>query len=67
MKNACSLNVTSRSFFSNSALARTKASGISELRIETAYLPYCPFVKATLIGCNAIGRAETHPPIAMDV
>ena len=34
MKNACSLNVTSRSFFSNSALARTKASGITELRFR---------------------------------
>jgi hypothetical protein len=61
------VKIPSRSFFSNSALARSKVSGITELRFETAYLPYCPFVKATLIGCNAIGRAETHPPIAMDV
>ena len=61
------MKIPSRRFFSNSALARTKASGITGLRFKTAYLPYCSFVKATLIGCNAIGRAKTHPPIAMDV
>jgi hypothetical protein len=61
------VKILSRRFFLNSSLARSKVPGITELGFETAYLPYCPFVKAMLIGCNAIGRAETHPPIAMDV
>ena len=61
------MKILSRRFFLNSSLARSKVAEITELEFETAYLPYCPFVKAMLIGCNAIGRAETHPPIAMDV
>ena len=61
------MKIPSRSFFSNSSLARSRASGTNELRFKTAYLPYCPFIKATLISRNAVSRTVSHTPIAMGV
>ena len=61
------MKITSRSFFSNYPSARSKDSGTTELRFKTAYLSYCPFIKATLISRDAVSRTVSHTPIAMGV
>jgi hypothetical protein len=59
------VKIPSRRFFSNSALARTKASGVAKRSFKTANLSNCSLIKATLISRNAVSRTVAHTPIAM--
>ena len=61
------MKIPSRSFFSNSALARSKDSEITKRSFKTANLPNCSLIKATLISGDAGSRTVSHTPIAMGV
>ena len=60
------MKIPSRRVFSNSSLARTKASGVAKRSFKTANLPNCSLIKATLISSDG-GRTVQHTPIAMGV
>jgi hypothetical protein len=54
-----------RRFFLVVSMAQGQAPGIINRRFETANLPNCSLIKATLISRNALSRAVPHSPIAM--